>query len=930
MDIFSAFQVANGVNGVASIQSELNFVLARRKEGFSLLLTLDDELVDSFDDILLTGQEDDVLVEVLRLHEQSSNDWFGEAGELPLANYPLLMQKLQSCDNVLWEDGSDLTFVEDNFQLKLKLKQTETITEGSFLLEGNTSNIAVGRESFEWITDGFVTDGSRIFAHKPVGNHFSRLKMLLSPVRLELLAQYLSIVFSSFRNIDVELAGYKRVNKQEIQAVCTLSIDEVTEDQNLIISFFESLPSVDDVMLLKKYHLTHWVSLNSLEKQFSVSPIIREDILKETKSVKGKLKRSCSKIKGASMQELPGAFLLNNEAAQVFVTQLLPEFLENYRVIGSEHLSSFRIKHVQPKLRLNISSGIQFFDGDASLEIEGEEFSLYELLNKEANRSYVVLKDGTKGLINAKYIDRLKRIFQKIKKNGEVQVSFFDLPFVEEFIEDKSNKEVFTKSQQFYREFNDHRKIRIAKSLVNAELRDYQANGIRWMLYLMKNKMGACLADDMGLGKTLQAITVLSEAYKKKKKLPPSLIVMPRSLLFNWANELNRFASHLSHYTFHGNNRDLDEAQKSNLILTTYGALRSSIKQFKEISYHFVILDESQNIKNLQSQTSKAVMLLESDHRIALSGTPIENNLSELYSLFRFLNPGMFGSFNDFQSKYLIPIQQTGDMEVSEELKKKISPYILRRLKSDVLKDLPPKVEQHIFVEMEPEQKKLYDERQAYFHKIIKGSIETEGLANSQFILLQALTELRQLASIPEAKTDFSQSSAKRELLVEQVTEAVANGHKLLIFVNFIAAMEYLSEDLEKSGIPCLKMSGQTNDREAIVDKFQYGDKHPVLLMTLKTGGVGLNLTSADMVYIFDPWWNVAAENQAIDRTHRMGQDKTVFCYRLITKNTIEDKILQLQEKKQQLFDQLLSGEQGSMKKLSEEDIDFILSEDSV
>jgi SNF2 family DNA or RNA helicase len=392
----------------------------------------------------------------------------------------------------------------------------------------------------------------------------------------------------------------------------------------------------------------------------------------------------------------------------------------------------------------------------------------------------------------------------------------------------------------------------------------------------------------MGLGKTLQAIAMLATVYPQQEK--SSLIIMPRTLLFNWANEIEKFRPDLTYYLYHGPTRNIEEAQKHQLILTTYATARNDIETFKDEEFYYIILDESQNIKNLDSQISKAAMILKAEHRLALSGTPVENNLGELYALFRFLNPAMFGSGEDFNAQYALPIQRDGDKESLHELKKKIYPFILRRLKQDVLQDLPDKIEQTLFVEMSTEQQTCYEQRRQFYYKTVKEQIKEAGINRSQFFILQALTELRQIASIPESKSDNLIVSPKREVLQEQILDVIAGGHKVLIFANYLHALECVSEDLDQAGIEYLMMTGATRDRETLVQKFQNDDQYKVFLMTLKTGGIGLNLTAADYVFFFDPWWNRSAENQAIDRTHRIGQDKTVFSYKLITKGTIEEK----------------------------------------
>lgn len=401
---------------------------------------------------------------------------------------------------------------------------------------------------------------------------------------------------------------------------------------------------------------------------------------------------------------------------------------------------------------------------------------------------------------------------------------------------------------------------------------------------------------------------------------------MPKSLIYNWESEIKKFSPKLKVGIYYGNFRNRDIIKKSGVILTTYGTIRNDIEIIRDYDFDVVILDESQNIKNVNAQTTKAIMLLNAKHRIALSGTPIENNLSELYSLFRFLNPSMFGTMEEFNNFYAIPIQKENDQEAIEELKRKVYPFILRRIKKEVLKDLPDKIEKTMYIEMNPEQKKLYEERRNYYYNMVHSQIKENGLGKTQFFILQALNELRQITSCPEAKS-VGVTSSKREVLINNILDAVENGHKVLVFTNYINSIKNICEDLEKYGIKYLSMSGSTKDRQQLVDKFQKDSKYKVFVMTLKTGGVGLNLTAADTIFIYDPWWNKTVENQAIDRAYRLGQDRTVFSYKLILKDTIEEKILQLQESKIKLLDNLISEDSSTLKTLSEKDIEFILGE---
>jgi len=429
----------------------------------------------------------------------------------------------------------------------------------------------------------------------------------------------------------------------------------------------------------------------------------------------------------------------------------------------------------------------------------------------------------------------------------------------------------------------------------------------------------------MGLGKTVQTIALLSRIHEKK--ISPSLVIMPRSLLYNWESEIRRFAPALSVRIYHGSDRDFQECVKSDIILTTYGTVRIDIEKLVEIEFSSTILDESQNIKNINSQASKAVMLLRSKGRLALSGTPVENNLSELYSLYRFLNPSMFGTWSEFQRDYLNPVTKENDTTVLEDLKKKIYPFLLRRLKEEVLTDLPDKNEQVIYVEMEKKHRKLYEERRQFYKEAIKMKVKSEGLAKSRFFLFQALSELRQLSGIPEIVSEGGIVSPKKSVLSAYLEEVIGNGHKALVFANYLEALNIMEEELGNLGISTLKMTGKTANRSQIVESFQNDPDRKVLLMTLKTGGVGLNLTAADYVFIFDPWWNASAERQAVDRVHRIGQKNCVFSYKLITKGTIEEKILQLQQNKTEMINALIESDGEGIKKLSEEDIDYIFSE---
>ncbi len=847
-----------------------------------------------------------------------SIDWEREASYVYLADHDYLFWQLRNCDNLVNEKGKPLKFSDAEGALYLLIEETDSprLLQANIQLKAQSIFYKTGKA----LSENYFLNNTTIYAIRPVGNNFKELPLFETELNPDSLEKYLTLFTSFFQNIEIIYQDYQtKESKEVIRPVPSIFFEKVDEQNSLYLRVSLVLPNFEPDFL-DSYDIDKVVLLNDMEQTINVRPLEHTPLVNHIEDVKNRI---ASKKKTAVFQD-ENLLIVPEALAVKFIRAELPSLLTSYQVFGAEKLKSYKITAVTPRLNINLSSGIDFLEGDATLDLEGQNFSIFDVIRQYNQQKYIQLNDGTQAVLNEKYIRRLERLFRK-QKDGAIKVSFFDLPEIEQLIEDKTNTQVFEKSREIFEGFNKikSKKIKGLKK-VNAELRPYQQQGVKWLEYLHEIKLGGCLADDMGLGKTLQTITLLSSIYPKEKK--STLIVMPKSLLFNWEKEIQKFNPDLTFYTYYAQNREIEEAIKYHLIFTTYATLRNDIEKFKEHEYYYVILDESQNIKNLMSQTSRAVVLLSSEHRLALSGTPIENNLTELYSLFRFLNPAMFPSVELFNRNYTQPIQADNDKEVAAELRRKIYPFILRRLKKHVLKELPDKIEQVIYVEMTTEQAKLYNERRLFYQTYLKQQIGIGGIEKSQFIILQALTELRQLASSPEARTDGKVISAKREALLENILDAAANGHKCLIFVSFLNAIETIGEDLEKNGLEYVAMTGATRDRQALVERFQ-GDKEcKVFLMTLKTGGVGLNLTAADMVYIYDPWWNLAAENQAIDRTHRMGQQKTVFSYKLITKNTIEEKILALQEQKKELFENLIGTDSASIKSLNEEDISFILS----
>ena len=735
------------------------------------------------------------------------------------------------------------------------------------------------------------------------------------------LESYATLILKNYKNIDLKYEDYETVVSGERNAIPQIIIEKISFDNSLYIKI-NSIISTMDYEFFTKNKIETVLIVNELEKKLEISKINLENLssdMFEIVKVLTKLQKSIG-LKSSYYIDNENFIILNEELAKEFVKKELLQLTGKYSIIGTDRLRKYNIKAVRPKLSGKFSYNLDYFEGEVEVEIEGEKFSIQQLLNNYKKDEYIILSDGTNALINREYIEKLQRVFKE-EDGNKIKVSFFDMPIVQDMIDEKAFENDFLGNKDFFEGINELPKEEVEYPKLNATLRDYQKYGYKWLKYLTDNNLGACLADDMGLGKTLQAIALLSNLHEEKKK--KSMVIMPKSLIYNWENEIKKFSPKLKVGVYYGINRDFSSLKKVDVILTTYGTIRNDIENLLEHKFDLLILDESQNIKNINSQTTKAVLLLNAKKRVALSGTPIENNLLELYSLFRFLNPEMFGSVQRFTNSYILPIQKYSDTSTIEELKKKIYPFLLRRVKKEVLEDLPDKIEKLVYVDMNDEHRRFYEERRKYYYSLLEKNTSSQGNFD-KFFVLQAINELRHIVSSPELETKKIISS-KKEVLIENVIEAIENNHKVLVFVNYLSSIESICDSLKENKIKYLKMTGQTKDRQNLVDKFQNDSRYKVFVMTLKTGGVGLNLVSADTIFIYDPWWNTTVENQAIDRAYRLGQDKTVFAYKMIMRNTIEEKILKLQEIKNKLLDDLISEDNLSTKNLSKNDIEFIL-----
>ena len=830
---------------------------------------------------------DKILLEYLLEEEKFVNSDFERIIEKEIENVSLLIR-----DNKEIEDRLDI-YIEINDNLLTK----RNIVENYIYSQGIFYKINIEKDT-----------------------QFQLLDLFQKIDKYEL-ESYATLIFKNYKNIDIKYEDYETIISDEKTAIPQIIIEKIAFDNSLYLKI-NSIISTMDYEFFIKNKIETVLTVNELEKKLEISKINLENLssdMFEIVKVLTKLQKSIG-LKSSYYIDNENFIILNEELAKEFVKKELLQLTSKYIIIGTDRLRKYNIKAVKPKISGRFSYNLDYFEGEVEVEIEGEKFSIQQLLNNYKKDEYIVLSDGTNALINREYIEKLQRIFKE-EDGDKIKVSFFDMPIVQDMIDEKAFENDFMGNKDFFEGINKLSIENAEYPKLNATLRDYQKYGYKWLKYLTDNSLGACLADDMGLGKTLQAIALLSKLHEEKKK--KSMVIMPKSLIYNWENEIKKFSTKLKVGVYYGINRDFSSLKKVDVILTTYGTIRNDIENLLEEKFDMLILDESQNIKNVNSQTTKAVLLLNAKKRVALSGTPIENNLLELYSLFRFLNPEMFGSVQRFTNNYIVPIQKYSDTSTIEELKKKIYPFLLRRVKKEVLKDLPDKIEKLVYVDMNNEHRKFYEERRKYYYSLLEKNTLNQGNFD-KFFVLQAINELRHIVSSPELESKKIISS-KKEVLIENVIEAIENNHKVLVFVNYLSSIESICDSLKENKIKYLKMTGQTKDRQNLVDKFQNDSRYKVFVMTLKTGGVGLNLVSADTIFIYDPWWNTTVENQAIDRAYRLGQDKTVFAYKMIMRNTIEEKILKLQEIKNKLLDDLISEDNLSTKNLSKSDIEFIL-----
>ena len=629
---------------------------------------------------------------------------------------------------------------------------------------------------------------------------------------------------------------------------------------------------------------------------------------------------------------LKGAEVLRNNWFFLFVDAMKDMKVP---VFGFEALKNFRFNTARPNTHIHVSSGIDWFDAKIEIEFGTQRVGIVDIKKAlAAKQSFVPLGDGTLGILPDEWLKRYSLLFKVGEgRSNQLRLSKYHMSVIDELYENRDEKELsFALDEKFerLREFKSIPEIPAPVELQEI-LRPYQTSGYQWLSYLNDVGWGGILADDMGLGKTVQALTML-RYYKTTEGKLKALVVCPTTLIYNWQNEVKKFTPDLKYHIHHGSirSRNVEELLAHDIIITTYGTLRSDIQLLLKIVFDYVILDESQAIKNPSSKVTKAAGLLAAKNRLCMSGTPLQNNTFDIFAQMNFLNPGLLGSMEFFRNEFATPIDKFGEQEQKEHLRKLLYPFILRRTKEQVAKDLPEKTETILFCEMEDEQRKIYEAYRNSYRDKIMGTIDQQGIDKSQLTILQGLMKLRQICDSPAILNEeekYPNHSIKLDELTREITENIGE-HKALVFSQFLGMLGLIKEKLKEQEIPFEYFDGSTSapDREKAIQNFQQNDECRVFLISLKAGGVGLNLTAADYVYIVDPWWNPAVEQQAIDRTHRIGQTKNIFAYRMICIDTIEDKILQLQERKKALAKELIADDASFIKALSKADVEYLFS----
>ena len=603
--------------------------------------------------------------------------------------------------------------------------------------------------------------------------------------------------------------------------------------------------------------------------------------------------------------------------------------LQNITILGFNELEGNKLNPNKVKISIKVLSGVNWFNVVANAKFGKTRASLKQIYRAVKNKTkYVQLDDGTVGIIPAEWLEKFNSYFNsgEIADDETLQIARSNFTVIEQLFDeimlDEQVKNEISIYHQRLTDFTVIKPIDTPSAFVGS-LRPYQQQGLSWLNFLDDFNFGGCLADDMGLGKTVQVIAFIL-SLREKHPHNTNLVVVPTSLIFNWQQEIEKFAPSIRVRTIYGADRvkNIHDFDSYEVVLTSYGTLLADIVFLKDYVFNYIFLDESQQIKNPESQRYKAARLLKSRNKIVLTGTPIENNTFDIYGQLSFACPGLLGSKLYFKQIYSSPIDMFKSTKRAMELQNKIKPFVLRRTKQQVATDLPEKTEMVVYCDMKPEQRTIYDAYEKQFRDYISATT-SEQLEKKSMDVLKGITRLRQICDSPlliKGEKMPGNASSKIDVLLEQI-EGKMHLHKILVFSQFVSMLDLIRTELKSRQIGFTYLTGQTRNRQAVIEEFQNNPDVRVFLVSLKAGGTGLNLTEADYVYLVDPWWNPAVENQAIDRCHRIGQDKRVVAVRLICPATVEEKIMLLQEAKTDLANDLIKTDTSFLNSLNKNDL---------
>lgn len=644
--------------------------------------------------------------------------------------------------------------------------------------------------------------------------------------------------------------------------------------------------------------------------------------------------------------------LVGQNAVLNFFAREFSKLQREWDVTLDEQLENRTLKNierVEPRFEIT-PSGVQWFDlGVVFASSGGETFSAADIQRLIlSGQSHTRLKNGKMAVIDTGAVEELQEVLLDCAPQQHAQgyrINAKQAGFLEATLQQHPNWKVqapATWRERAAKQSGEAKLVCPPLGALENVLRPYQKHGVAWMSFLRENGFGGILADEMGLGKTLQALAFLNsckiqrekgrEGAQRPDEKKPHLIVCPTSLVFNWLAEAKKFTPQLKVLALHGPERHklFSQIADSDLVVTSYALIRRDAEKYRDVEFDTVVLDEAQHIKNRQTQNAQAVKAVKSQQRLVLTGTPLENSVLDLWSIFDFLMPGYLGSAKDFRERYELPIVKEKNVEVQARLARRLRPFLLRRLKRDVAADLPEKLEQVAYCELTSDQRAVYQQVIEASRKEVLDAVGAQGLAKSRMVVLTALLRLRQvccdLRLLKLENVKPANASGKLDLFAELLEEVIDGGHRVLVFSQFVGMLTLLKERLSKEGIEFCYLDGSTPDRGKVVERFQTNATIPVFLISLKAGGVGLNLTGADTVVHFDPWWNPAVEDQATDRAHRIGQTKVVTSYKLIARDTVEEKILTLQQRKREIIAATIGGEEEFAAALSWEEIQELLS----